>query len=146
MATGAAPGGAGLEALAAKGGLKGLDVHVAVRGLSSGESGLDDNLRKALSADQYHEIRFQMDSYQSAAGPESGSLVLKIKGRLQIAAAEKPIELDAVGVSDGQVLHVTGVKQLLMSDYGIKPPKFMLGAMSVRDSVTIHFDLRLATP
>jgi hypothetical protein len=62
---------------------------------------------------------------------------------LQIAAVEKPIELDAVGVTDGKVLHVTGVKQLLMTDYGVKPPKFMLGVMSVSDPITVHFDLRL---
>jgi polyisoprenoid-binding protein YceI len=138
------PAGASLESLAAAGGLKSLDVDVGVRGLSSGEGGLDDNMRKALSADQYHEIRFQMDSYQSSPGSTAGSLDLKLKGRLQIAAVEKPIELDAVGVTDGQVLHVTGTKQLLMTDYGVKPPKFMLGVMSVSDPITVHFDLRLA--
>jgi hypothetical protein len=138
-----AGGGAGLEALAAKGGLKSLEVSVAVLGLTSGESGLDENMRKALSAGQYHEIRFRMDSYQSQPGAEAGALALRIKGRLQIAAVEKPIEIDAVAVTDGQAMHVTGTKELLMTDYGVKPPKFMLGAMSVRDPVTVHLDLRL---
>ena len=144
LESGGAAGGAGLEASAAKGGLKSLDVRVAVKGLSSGEGGLDSNMRKALSEDKFHEIRFQMDSYTSSPGTAAGSLDMKIKGRLQIAAVEKPIEVDAIGVGDGDVLHVTGSKELLMTDYGIKPPKFMLGAMSVRDPVTIHFDLRLA--
>jgi len=130
-------GGAGLPDIVAQGGIKTLDVHVPVRSLTSGESGLDSNMRAAMKEDQFHEIRFQMDSYQSNAGS------LKIRGRLQIAGVEKPVELDAASAADGTGLRVTGTTRLLLSDYGIKAPKFMLGTMTVADAVDVHFALRL---
>ena len=52
-------------------------------------------------------------------------------------------KLEAAATRVGSTLHVTGVKQLLITDYGVKPPKFMLGMMSVSDPVAIHFDLTL---
>jgi polyisoprenoid-binding protein YceI len=138
-----ATAGQKVDELAAAGGIKTLDVRVAVRGLTSGESGLDDNMRSALKADRNHEIRFQMDSYQSSPGADASHLSLKLKVRLLIAGVETPIELDAAAAREGAALHVTGAKQLLMTDYGVKPPTFMLGAMSCKDAVSIHFDLRL---
>jgi hypothetical protein len=133
----ASSGGEGLPELVAHGSIKTLDVHVPVRGLTSGESGLDSNMRSAMKEDQFHDIRFQMDSYQSNAGS------LKIRGRLQIAGVEKPVELDAAAAADGTGLRVTGTTRLLLTDYGIKAPKFMLGTMTVADAVDVHFALRL---
>lgn len=49
MGEGAAGGSTGIEGLAEHGGIKSLDVRVAVAKLTSGEGGLDDNMRKALS-------------------------------------------------------------------------------------------------
>jgi hypothetical protein len=132
-----ASGGGGLSDLVAHGSIKTLDVHVPVRGLTSGESGLDSNMRAAMKEDQFHDIRFQMDSYQSSAGS------LKVRGRLQIAGVEKPIELEAAAATDGSALRVTGTTRLLLTDYGIKAPKFMLGTMTVADAVDVHFVLRL---
>lgn len=53
------------------------------------------------------------------------------------------MKLEAAAATEGAKLRVTGVKQLLITDYGVKPPKFMLGIMSVSDPVAIHFDLLL---
>jgi hypothetical protein len=140
-------GNPALETLVDHNGIKTLDVRIAVAKLTSGEGGLDDNMRKALDADKHPEIRFQMDSYQASRAGTAGSagvdLSLAIKGRLQIAGVEKPIELEAAATHDGTALHVTGVKQLLMTDYGIKKPTFMLGMMSVSDPIAVHFDLKL---
>ena len=137
IAVSASGGGEGLPDLVAHGSIKTLDVNVPVRGLTSGESGLDSNMRSAMKEDQFHDIRFQMDSYQSNAGS------LKIRGRLQIAGVEKPVELEAAAAADGAGLRVTGTTRLLLTDYGIKAPKFMLGTMSVADAVDVHFALRL---
>ncbi len=100
---------AGLEAFLRQGGLKTLDVLVALRGLGSGDSGLDENMRKALKADQFPQIRFLMDSYQCVPAGTSGRLSISIKGRLQIAGVQKLIEIDATaehrrhaGTRDGQ--------------------------------------------
>ncbi len=138
----AADGGAGPADILAPGGVAALRVKVPVRALASGDSGLDDNLRSTLKADQIHEIRFQMDSYRSTPGPDAAHVTVTIKGRLQIAGAEKPIELGALVAREGSGLRVTGAVPLLMSTFGIKPPTFML-FMTVSDQVTVHYDLHL---
>ena len=43
--------------------IKTFHLVVPVDKLSSGEKGLDANMRKALKGDRYKQIRFQMDSY-----------------------------------------------------------------------------------
>ena len=133
---------AGPRDLLSPGALATLSVQVPVRELASGDSGLDDNMRGTLKADHFAEIRFQMDSYRSTPGPDTAHLTARIKGRLQIAGVEKPVELDALVAWDGTGLHVTGATQLLMSTFGVKPPTFML-VMTVSDQVTVHFDLHL---
>jgi len=134
---------AALQTLIEHGGITALEVRVPVGRLVSGDDGLDDNLRGALKADQHPELRFQMDSYQSSPGADSATLLLRIKGRLQISGVEKPVEIDAIAARGTTALRVMGSKKLLMTDYGIKPPTFMLGMMSVSDPITVHFDLRL---
>ena len=120
-------------------GLKALDIEVAVKGLTSGESGLDENARAALKADQFHTILFRLDSYQPTS-VDAAHTTLHLQGHLQIAGVTKAIELDAEAVPKGAAMHITGEKQLLLSDYGIKPPTFALGMMSVSDPVTVRFD------
>ena len=49
--------------------IKTFHLFVPVDQLSSGEKGLDANMRKALKGDQYREIQFQMDSYEVVGPP-----------------------------------------------------------------------------
>jgi polyisoprenoid-binding protein YceI len=131
----------GFEALMATGHLKALVVRVPLTTLTSGEEGLDDNMKKAMRADLHPEVGFRMESYQPSPGSAGGSLSMQVKGRLEINGVEKLISFDAVVTHEGSALHIVGEKQLLMSDYDVKAPTFMLGAMKVSDPVTVHFDL-----
>ena len=47
-------------------------LTVPVAALSSGEKGLDANMRKALKGDRYKQIRFQMDTYTVLESPAGG--------------------------------------------------------------------------
>ena len=49
--------------------IKTFHLFVPVDQLSSGEKGLDANMRKALKGDRYKQIRFQMDSYEVVGPP-----------------------------------------------------------------------------
>jgi polyisoprenoid-binding protein YceI len=62
---------------------------------------------------------------------------------MQISGVTKDIVLyaDAVQNSD-QTVSCTGTAKLKMSDYGISPPTFMLGALKVKDDVTINYNLK----
>lgn len=142
------PRGAGesLLDLARADGLKGLAVRVPVRGLKSGKGGLDKNMHKALRADKHPEIVFELESYALQPHPEErGAFRVKAAGSLSVAGERRPVELEAdVRHAEGG-LRVQGSEELLMSDFGIKPPAMMLGALKTDDKVVIHYDLVLGT-
>lgn len=138
----AAEGPAAVRAAVARGGLRSLRLSVAVADLKSGESGLDKNMRKALKQDQAPVIRFTLADYQTESAKDDG-LVVKVRGRLAIGGVEK----DAVVTGECRFgpdgLEVTGTDDILMSDFGVKPPTLMFGAIKTADKVAVHFTLKL---
>ena len=132
----------GLEALT-RGHVKEVALRVAVSELRSGESGLDDNLRKALRADRHPFVSFTLERCECSGAPAAGSLAARLRGRLSIAGKERAIDIAATVTTTSGGLRVTGSKELLMSDFGVDPPRFMLGVMKVRDRVIVRFDIPL---
>jgi polyisoprenoid-binding protein YceI len=135
-----------------------LDVEALIRGhfidafalvipvdkLGSGDDRLDRHLREALGADRHRQILFRMDSYEVAGKPAPGTAIaVTLHGRLTVAGAERSIEVVASGLRVRGGLRFRGRKDLLMTDYGIKPPTLMLGAIKVANRVTVKFDVTL---
>ncbi len=118
-----------------------FEVTVPVQGLKSGDSGLDKNLYKAMKVTQYPEIYFVLDHYEKQPEIPDSPLSFKASGRLTIAGVHKDIVLTGKAQPHNGVLLVEGQYDLRMSDYGIKPPTLLLGAIRVADPVVIHFHL-----
>ena len=78
--------------------IKTFHLSVPVDQLSSGEKGLDANMRKALKGDRYKQIRFQMDSYEVVGPPGTAALTVVLHGRLSLAGVERKIDVTAAGV------------------------------------------------
>ena len=149
----------GIEPAASAGGAdRPSDVEALIRGhfiktfvlivpvdkLSSGEKSLDDNMRKALRGNRYKQIRFQMDSYDVLAPPAGGAaFTLTLHGRLSLAGVERKVDVDAVGVRVRDGIRFRGSKDLLMTDYQIKPPTLMLGAIKTANLVTLTLNATL---
>jgi polyisoprenoid-binding protein YceI len=124
--------------------VKSFALVVPVDQLSSGEKGLDENMRKALKGAQYKDIRFQMDSYDvRMPSPGAAAFSLTLHGRLSLAGVERRIDVVATCVRVGEGLRLTGSKELLMTDYQIKPPTLMLGAIKTADLITVKFNATL---
>ena len=122
--------------------MKSLRVAVPVAALKSGESGLDKNMQKALKQDTAPIIRFTLVDYK-AEEAKDGSLLVKAHGRLSIAGVEKDTVVEATCRFGPGGVEVTGAKDVLMSDYGIKPPVMMLGTIKTADKVVVRFALKL---
>jgi hypothetical protein len=123
--------------------IKTFHLSVPVDRLSSGEKGLDANMRKALKGDRYKQIRFQMDSYEVVGPPGKATLTVVLHGRLSLAGVERKIDVTAAGVQVHGGLAISGSKDLLMTDYQIKPPTMMLGAIKTKDLITVKFNATL---
>ncbi len=126
------------------GALKHLEIVVPVKTIKSHEGGLDKNMYKALKADVFPDITFSLSKYEMRPSTvSSGAFHVRAEGQLRITDHEKPVILESEATLDGSSLHVTGEYALLMSEYGIKPPTMMMGAIKVRDPIVVRYDLRL---
>ncbi|HVT61104.1 MAG TPA: YceI family protein [Thermoanaerobaculia bacterium] len=137
-----AAGSAEARAAVLGGALKSLSLSVPVADLKSGDAGLDKNMRKALQQDRAPVIRFTLADYKTAEAKD-GSLIVKARGRLAIAGVEKDTVVEGACRFGPDGLEVTGANDVLMSDFGIKPPTMMLGTIKTADKVVVHFDLKL---
>lgn len=126
--------------------LSAAEIFVPVRTLKSGDDGLDKNMYKSMKTDKFTGIRYKLVSAEvnDRAVSAGDTLDLKTVGDLTIAGITRQIEMNA-GLSrttDGTLV-LTGMKSILMSNFGIDPPTMMLGVIKVGDKVVVHFKLVL---
>jgi polyisoprenoid-binding protein YceI len=121
--------------------LNSLSVVLPVHNLKGESGGLNDNAYDALKASTYKDISFALTS--AAITPDGGTKYrIAAHGNLTIAGTTKPITLNATGVLNAdQSLSISGSVAFKMSDYGVKPPTFMFGAMSAGDALTLNYSL-----
>ena len=133
---------AALDAWLRAGGLKGLDLDVPLSTLHSERSGLDKNMLKALRAEQNPAITFHLTRAR-VGGASGDSIAVSADGVLRVAGRERPITVAGHLLRSEAGVWLNGSHGLRMSEYDVKPPTMMLGALRVRDTVTVHFRLLL---
>ena len=120
-----------------------VDVSVPVQSLECGNGTMNGHLRNALKAEQNPTIKFRVAQYDVVPGGANDGTV-KLKGNLTIAGQEKPVTIDASVATDAAgALRVKGSKEILMSEFGVRPPTLMMGTLKVRDRVVVNFDVVL---
>ena len=124
--------------------IKSMEIRIPVREMKSGEKGLDKNLRKTLMEDKFPDIVYTLSKYELGK-TDVGTMSAKTTGDLTITGKTKSISMDLELRPGPDGIAVKGSYSLKMSEYGIKPPTLMLGAIKVRDPITIRFDLVLKT-
>jgi polyisoprenoid-binding protein YceI len=120
-----------------------LELVIPVQNLKSGESLMDSRAYKAMKADKFGTITYKSVSAVIVPG-QKNQFQLKTTGTLTIAGASQPAVLTAACQvnADGSIA-CNGSQQLKMTDYQIKPPSFMLGALKTGDLLNINFSLTL---
>ena len=118
--------------------LKAFEVVIPVATLTSPKEGIDKNMHKALKAVEHPEITFRLRRLQPVGG------AYRAIGGLTVAGVEKEVTLDLQVERKGSALAVTGATDLLMTDFGVTPPKAMLGMLKTNPKVRIHLDVLIA--
>jgi len=121
-----------------------FEISIAAATLTSpkGEA-LDKNMRKALKTDQFPEITFRLTKLDPTGKPAGAARAV---GMLKIAGVEREVAMDITTKPDGEKLVVQGRLELLMTDYGVKPPVAMMGMLKTDPKVTVTFETVLAVP
>ena len=122
------------------GALEAFEIAIPVATLASDKEGLDKDMHKALKAAQHPEITFRLVRL------EPKDKALRAIGMLKVAGVERELAFDLRTVRRDASLGIKGAVDILMTDYGIAPPKAMLGMLKTDPKVTITFDLTLTVP
>ena len=120
-------------------------VKVKTKSLKSTKDSdlMDGRTHSTLKADKFPEITYVFTKVLSVQ--QSGAeTIMNITGNLTLGGVTKPTDLTLrIKTLPGGDLEVKGTRKILMSNHGIKPPSFMLGAMKVGDEVTLTYDVIL---
>jgi polyisoprenoid-binding protein YceI len=119
-----------------------VKVNIVVNTLKCGNGTMDKNLYSTLNAEKNPLITYTLSGYDILNGLSS-SFAANTKGSLKISGTEKLIDMkvNASRLSEGKVT-AEGEQTLLMTDFGIKPPSFMLGTLKVGNEVKVKFNLK----
>jgi polyisoprenoid-binding protein YceI len=122
--------------------LKRVEVKVPVKALKCGHGAMDNNLYKALNADQAPEVSYILATFEAAPGEAKDTFTLQTQGTLTIAGKQNKLAMDVVAtrLADGAV-KATGVVAIKMTDYGIQPPTAIFGRLKTGDEVKVNFEL-----
>lgn len=125
-------------------GIQSLTFSLPVKNLKSTEgSTMDNRAYDALKADKNPNITFSLLT-ATPVNPSGNKSQYKVTGNLTIGGTTKPIEMLATSTknADGSVI-ITGTQNLKFTQFGLKPPSFMFGALKVTDNLTIDYTVRL---
>lgn len=124
--------------------LKKFGFSVPVQKMRSGKAALDRNMKKALNADQYSDITFELQDYGVVRELSDGVFLIQGHGWLTLAGVRRSIDLSAQVEVDpnqaGQVV-IRGDRRILMTDFDVSPPTALGGLLKTDPEVIVYFNL-----
>ena len=126
------------------GAIEAFELAIPAATLTSDKEGLDKNMHKALKTSEHPDITFRLRRLEPRAGGAAGAL--QGVGILKVAGVEREVILDLTTARKDSGLSVSGRVALLMTDFGITPPKAMLGMLKTDPKVVITFETLLTVP
>jgi polyisoprenoid-binding protein YceI len=126
------------------GALEAFEIAIPAATLASEREGLDKNMHKALKTSEHSDITFRLRRLEPRPGGTGGAL--QGVGILKVAGVEREVILDLTTARKESGLSVSGRVAMLMTDFGITPPKAMLGMLKTDPKVVITFETLLTVP
>lgn len=121
--------------------LTAFSFSVEAKSLKSEHESMDTRTYKSMKADKYPKVIYKLNSAVITQEQKNKYLV-KTTGDLTIAGVTQTIIMDITAVVGAdKSITCTGSEKLKLTDYKIDPPSFMLGAMKVKNDLTIQFNL-----
>nr|WP_294896299.1 YceI family protein [uncultured Pedobacter sp.] len=117
-----------------------LTFVLPVQNLKSKESLMDTRAYKALNEESFDKMIFRL----SDATVVDAQKLVKVTGNLTIAGVTKLVTLQSnYMISGDESITFKASKIIKMSDFKVKAPSFMMGALKTGDDLTINIVLKL---
>jgi len=121
--------------------LHAFTLSVDVKSLKSDHESMDNRTYKSINADKFPTVTYKLSSAVITM-VQKNKYTIKATGDLTIAGATQPIVLNVSAIVNADnTISCTGSQNIKLTDYKISPPSFMLGAMKVKNDLTIQFNL-----
>jgi len=121
--------------------LTAFSFSVEAKSLKSDHESMDNRTYKTINADKFPRIAYKLNS-AVVTEVQKNKYAIKATGELTISGATQTIVLNVTAiVNSDNTITCTGSQKIQLTDYKIDPPTFMLGAMKVKNDLTIQFNL-----
>jgi len=118
-----------------------LKFSVVAKSLKSEKTSMDGRTYKSMKADQFPKVTYQLTA-ATVTIIQDNKYAIQTTGLLTIAGKTQTISMKVMAlVNSDRSISCHGTQKLKLTDYGIEPPSFMLGAMKVGNDLVIKFDL-----
>jgi polyisoprenoid-binding protein YceI len=129
--------------LAAENKLQALTLEIPVKSIKSGEKLMDSKTYETFNADKHPNIIFKMTEVVSFQR-NGNQINVTVNGNLTLAGTSRNVTIRAKGhVNQSGQYIVSGEYSLKMTDYKMKPPTVLLGALKVGDIIHLQFNVIL---
>ena len=120
-------------------------VNIPTKSVKCGKDKMDENMYKALKADQFPTIKYELTTYKlDPAKTTATGFVALTEGELTVAGTTAKVAIPVTATrKDGGQFIGEGTLRMLMTDVGIKPPTALLGTMRTKNEITISFQVLL---
>ncbi|MFA9478134.1 YceI family protein [Phycisphaerales bacterium AB-hyl4] len=115
-----------------------IQVQIPTGTLEGNRRGLASNMHSALKVSTHPNVTFALVSLESATAADNGTAWTAI-GDLEIAGHSRLLALDlTITPLTNDRLRIDVAKDLLMTDFGIDPPRAMMGMARAADEVQVQ--------
>jgi hypothetical protein len=118
-------------------------IRIPVSGFDASNKKMLDDFHEMVNADVYPDIQIEIEPGKSADFDETSGRT-RFKSKITIAGTTNeyiiPSEISSCHVSG---LMLKGNLMVKLTDFGIEPPRKVLGAVKVNDEVFINFAFRI---
>lgn len=104
-------------------------------GFDCGNKGINKDFHSLLNTQEYPKITLELTSINLLDGNKSKACV-----KITIAGTEKNYKVP-IAIMEGPAHRFIGKLKLDITDFGLKPPKKMLGLIVIKEEIEIDFNL-----
>lgn len=125
--------------------VRGVRVKVPVRMLKCGDRHMEAEMYRALKSPKPPAESFITATLDRLPSAGSGPQTVDIEGQLTIAGVERTVKMTLMSdrLPDG-THRARGTVPILMTDFGIKPPRPWGGILKTSNKVLIQFEIFVA--
>ncbi|MGJ8549215.1 YceI family protein [Winogradskyella wichelsiae] len=117
-----------------------LTITVEAESLKSGKSSMDNNTYEALNTDDHKTMNFNLTSVKQVDKLSDHSFKVSASGKMTISGVSKTITIGVTVKLEADKVLLEGEKSFKMTDFGIDPPKALLGTIKTGDDIKITFN------